>query len=277
MDPTKPRGSRARRRSGFRRRLGRGLVLLLALVAAGSSYALLLPRSQTVTAQEAVLSEGRQLYNNSCISCHGANLQGVPDRGPSLIGVGEAAVYFQTSTGRMPLSRQQVEARRKPPLAKFDPKTAEGRRNLRALGAYVQSHGGGPRLPEQEGGELVGDDVSRGGALFRLNCASCHNFTGRGGVLTAGKFAPILNHATPEQAYAAMLSGPEAMPVFGDRQLTPGEKEDIVAYVLSVRQQRNTPGGFNLGEMGPTTEGVVAFLVGIVAMVVVALWLGARA
>jgi len=49
-----------------------------------------------------------------------------------------------------------------------------------------------------------------------------------------------LNHATPEQIYAAMLPGPSAMPTFSDRSLTPGEKKDIIAYLLSVRGQRNS-------------------------------------
>ncbi|MDR7301435.1 cytochrome bc1 complex diheme cytochrome c subunit [Haloactinomyces albus] len=261
----------------LRRRLRSGLALAIGLLATGGLYTMLVPQPQVVTAQDTVLAEGRRLYNNSCISCHGENLQGVQDRGPSLIGVGEAAVYFQVSTGRMPLARQEAQAVRKPPPPEFDPDTVRGERNLLALGAYVQAHGGGPELPQRSGTELVGQDTARGGLLFRLNCASCHNFTGRGGALTSGKYAPILRTATPDQLYAAMLTGPQAMPAFGDRQLTPKEKEDIIAYVLEVRGQRNTPGGFNIGELGPTTEGVVAWLLGVVALVGITAWLGARA
>ncbi|MDN5747333.1 MAG: c-type cytochrome [Pseudonocardia sp.] len=254
------------------------LALAMALLAAGSLYALFAPQPQVATAQgdAALLAKGQELYSNNCIACHGANLQGVPDRGVSLIGVGDAAVYFQVSTGRMPLARQEAQALRKPPLPVFDPATPQGRQNLRALGAFVAAHGGGPDRPEQSGAELVGDGVARGAELFRLNCASCHSYTGRGGALLNGKYAPNLRAATPEQIYTAMLSGPQAMPRFGDRMLAQEEKEDIIAYVLAVRGERNTPGGYSLGEVGPTAEGAVAWLVGLVALVVLTAWIGAR-
>jgi ubiquinol-cytochrome c reductase cytochrome c subunit len=113
--------------------------------------------------------------------------------------------------------------------------------------------------------------------LFRANCASCHNFTGRGGALTDRKFAPPLDSATPDQIYAAMLSGPAAMPTFSDRQLTPADKKNVIAYVLSVRGQRNAPGGFDLGEWGPVPEGLVALGVGLVVLVVISGWIGERA
>ena len=170
----------------------------------------------------ALLRTGKQLFDTSCVTCHGANLQGVPDRGPSLIGVGEAAVYFQVSTGRMPAMRGEAQAPRKAPI--FDESQID------ALGAYVQANGGGPVVPRDDNGQvaqqsLLGDDVARGGDLFRLNCASCHNFTGKGGALSSGKYAPDLADAEPAQIYTAMLTGPQNMPKFSDRQLTPGGEE----------------------------------------------------
>ena len=214
---------------------------------------------------------------NACISCHGSNLQGVEDRGPSLIGVGDAAVYFQVSSGRMPLARQEAQAQRKPPLPIFDPDTEEGQANLDALGAYIQANGGGPTRPEARGEALRGDDPARGGELFRLNCASCHNFTGRGGALSSGKYAPHLDQASETQIYTAMLTGPQNMPKFSDRQLTPEEKEDIIAYVKSVSGQDNSVGGYAAGGIGPTAEGIIAFVFGLMAMIGIAIWLGAKA
>jgi ubiquinol-cytochrome c reductase cytochrome c subunit len=113
--------------------------------------------------------------------------------------------------------------------------------------------------------------------LFRLNCASCHNFTGRGGALSAGKYAPNLDPANEQQIYTAMLTGPESMPKFSDRQLTPAEKMDIIAYVKSVSGSNNNPGGNALGGLGPASEGVVAWVVGIAALVGVTLWIGSKA
>jgi ubiquinol-cytochrome c reductase cytochrome c subunit len=271
----KPRGPRSR----FRRRVAGALALGIGLLTAGGLYAAFAPQPQVASAQEgdaALIAQGEELYNNACITCHGSNLQGIPDRGPSLIGVGDAAVYFQVSTGRMPLARQEAQAQRKPPAAQFDPHTEEGAANIDALGAFVQANGGGPTRPMADGEALRGGDPARGGELFRLNCASCHNFTGRGGALSSGKYAPSLDPSTEMDIYTAMLTGPQNMPKFSDRQLAPDEKEDIIAYVKSVTNGNNNPGGDPLGGIGPVSEGLVAFIVGIAAMVGFAMWLGAK-
>jgi ubiquinol-cytochrome c reductase cytochrome c subunit len=176
----------------------------------------------------------------------------------------------------MPLARQEAQAQRKPTLPVFDPDTPEGQKNLDALGAYVQANGGGPTRPALRGEQLRGDDPARGGELFRLNCSSCHNFTGRGGALSSGKYAPHLDPATETQIYTAMLTGPQNMPKFADRQLTPEEKRDIIAYIKSVSENNNSVGGYNIGGLGPTAEGFTAFIVGLAATVGFAMWLGAK-
>ncbi|NUT94418.1 MAG: c-type cytochrome [Saccharothrix sp.] len=264
--------TRARKRgTKLRRRISGLLALGFALLSAGFLFSALAPQPQTAQAQDdpAQVRLGEQLYNNTCISCHGKNLDGVEDRGPSLIGVGDAAVYFQVSSGRMPMARQEAQAQRKPAVF-----TAE---EIDALGAFIQSRGGGPETPEQRGEALRGENSARGGELFRLNCAACHNFTGRGGALSSGKFAPTLDGVTEEQLYTAMLTGPQNMPKFSDRQLTPEEKKDIIAYIKSVTDGNNNPGGAPLGGFGPVSEGLIAFIVGIAALIGVALWIGAKA
>ena len=121
---------------------------------------------------------------------------------------------------------------------------------------------------------LTRGDVARGGDLFRLNCASCHNFTGKGGALSSGKYAPDLGDAEPAQIYTAMLTGPQNMPKFSDRQLSPEEKADIVSYVRHAAESRS-PGGYGLGGFGPTSEGMAIWIIGMVAVIGVAL-IGAR-
>lgn len=259
-----------------RRRISAGLLLLIALTMAGGLAAILTPKPQVAVADEsasALLRTGKQLYDTSCISCHGANLQGVGDRGPSLVGVGEAAVYFQVSTGRMPAMSLNAQAPEKPP--NFD------EAQIDALGAFIQANGGGPMVVRDENGEIAQEslthgNVARGGDLFRLNCASCHNFTGKGGALSSGKYAPDLGDANPQQIYTAMLTGPQNMPKFSDRQLTPEEKADIVSYVRGAAETR-TPGGYGLGGFGPTSEGMAVWIIGMVAIIGVAMWIGARA
>ena len=273
--PKKKVGARSR----FRRRLAGATALGLGLLTAGGLYTAFAPEPQVAHAQDdaALVAQGEDLYyNNQCITCHGANLQGVTDRGPSLIGVGDAATYFQVATGRMPLARQEAQAQRKPPLPAFDSDTEEGRRNLDALGAFIQANGGGPARPTEDGTALRGEDSARGGELYRLNCASCHNFTGRGIALSSGKYAPTLDPATETVIYTAMLSGPQNMPKFSDRQLTPEEKEDIIAYIKSVSDGNNNPGGNPLGGIGPVSEGLIAFIVGLAGLIGFALWLGAK-
>lgn len=266
-------GARSRRR--LRRRFTAGLMLVAALALAGGLAAVITPQPQVAVADEsqsALLREGKQLFDTSCVSCHGANLQGVPDRGPSLIGVGEAAVYFQVSTGRMPAMSLNAQAPAKDPA--FDDHQTD------ALGAYVQANGGGPLVPRDSDGHvasesLIGSNIARGGDLFRLNCASCHNFTGKGGALSSGKYAPDLGSTSPTNIYTAMLTGPQNMPKFSDRQLTPDEKKDIIAYVHDA-SVTPSPGGYGLGGFGPTSEAMFMWFVGMVSLIGLAMWIGAR-
>jgi ubiquinol-cytochrome c reductase cytochrome c subunit len=269
---TTNRPRRTRSRTKLRRRLSGLLALGVALIGAGALYSALVPNPQTAHASSgdaAQLSQGQQLYENTCITCHGSNLQGEKDRGPTLIGVGSAAVYFQVSTGRMPLDGQGAQASQR--QARFTPAQID------AIGAYIEAHGGGPTAPTKTDGELSTGNPAQGGELFRLNCASCHNFTGQGGALSSGKAAPSLQDASPSVLYTAMLSGPGNMPKFSDRQLTAQEKQNIIAYVTSVQGGKNDPGGDGLGGLGPISEGFIAWVVGIAALVGVTLWIGAKA
>jgi ubiquinol-cytochrome c reductase cytochrome c subunit len=269
---------KARPHGKFRRRVAAVAALGVGLIAVGGLYALFAPEPQTAQAQpdQALVARGAELYNQTCITCHGSNLQGVTNRGPALIGVGDAAVYFQVSSGRMPMARQEAQAERKKPIADFNPDTPQGQANLEALGAYVQANGGGPQTPQATGAALVGSDPARGGQLFRLNCSSCHNFTGVGGALSSGKYAPPLAPANEEQIYTAMLTGPQNMPRFSDQQLTPEEKKDIIAYVKSVSEGGNNVGGYAAGGIGPTSEGIIIFIVGMAGLIGFAMWLGAK-
>ncbi len=271
VSSTRTRGGRGK----LRRRVSGMLVLVMALVGAGFLASALTPNAQVAVAQDSatLAHQGKQLYENACITCHGTNLQGVDGRGPSLIGVGDAAVFFQVSSGRMPAVRNEAQAERKQP--KFSLEQTD------QLGAYIQANGGGPTVPRNADGSiastsLVGSDVARGSQLFRLNCASCHNFTGRGGALSSGKYAPNLDQATEAQIYTAMTSGPQNMPKFSDRQLSVEEKKDIIAYVNSATQD-SAPGGYSLGGLGPVSEGLFIWIVGIVALIGATLWVGAKA
>ncbi len=242
--------------------------LLLALFLIGgvySAFAAPKVKAEDAANQSIAVKEGRQLYLQGCSTCHGLNNEGGAG-GPSLIGVGASSVYFQVSSGRMPLANGAPQAARK------DPKYSEAQ--IEQLAAYVQSLGGGPVVPE---GRLDDGDLALGGDLFRTNCASCHNFAGRGGALTRSKIAPALTEASAAEIYTAMQSGPENMPRFTENQLTPDEKRAIVRYVRYVTNEQKNPGGAGLGAYGPVPEGLAVFLVGMGLVILVTLWIGARA
>jgi ubiquinol-cytochrome c reductase cytochrome c subunit len=255
-------------RSRLRRRMGSAARMLAALMLAGGLYAAFAPgvQAEDTSTLSGAAQQGQAIFDASCITCHGRNAQGVPNKGPSLIGVGSAAVEFQVTTGRMPLSQQQNQADRKKPSYSDD--------QARDIGAYIEALGGGPQVPAGTDFHSNGD-VAAGGELFRVNCSSCHSFGMGGGALSSGKYAPSLADATDRQIYAAMLTGPENMPVFGNNQLTPDEKQDIIAYIQHQTNDQD-PGGLGLGRLGPVPEALVIFLVGLVALVFAALWIAGK-
>jgi ubiquinol-cytochrome c reductase cytochrome c subunit len=238
---------------------------------AGLSYAAITSGSASAAAHsvtgQAQISEGKAIFLQECSSCHGLFAQGTPGLAPSLIGVGAAAVDFQVSTGRMPAKEPVAEQPRKPVSLKPQ--------QIRALAAYIASLGGGPAIPTNADISQTGANPGVGQQLFVADCAQCHNFVGAGGALTYGKYAPPLTSSTPRQIFEAMLTGPEAMPVFNDTTITPQQKRDVIAYVTQTRAEPN-PGGFSLGRVGPVTEGLVAFLGLLLFMVLAALWITAR-
>ncbi|KNB51879.1 c-type cytochrome [Streptomyces caatingaensis] len=247
------------------------VVLLFALAVTGGLYAALAPADSARAdgpAQSLAIEEGRKLYAVGCASCHGTGAQGTSD-GPSLVGTGPAAVDFQVATGRMPLQQHGAQAPRK--------KAVYSRAQIDQLAAYVASLGAGPAVPAPGQYSPEGADVAKGGELFRLNCSQCHNFTGKGGALSDGKFAPNLHGVDPRHIYEAMQTGPQNMPSFPDTVLSPKNKKDIVAYLGTVNSSTSeNPGGFGLGGFGPVSEGLFAWIFGLGALIAVAVWVAAR-
>jgi ubiquinol-cytochrome c reductase cytochrome c subunit len=255
-----------------RRRAGSYAVVLLGLAVIGVMYASLTGRgggqaaaSDPPTAQQSI-TQGRYIFEQSCSSCHGLDAQGTTD-GPSLIGAGAAAVDFQMSTGRMPAKEQGAEMDRRPVVF--------SQHQIFEVASYISSLGGGPAIPDAQQVSSAGANVGLGQELFAANCAACHSIDGAGGALTYGKYAPALTQSTPVQIYEAMTTGPEAMPVFSDTTITPSQKRDIIGYVTGTRSEPN-PGGASLGRIGPVTEGLAIFLVGIGVLVLCAMWIAGK-
>ncbi|KQW11201.1 c-type cytochrome [Streptomyces sp. Root369] len=247
------------------------VVLLLALACTGGLYAVFAPASKAQadeTAQSLAIDEGKKLFAVGCASCHGAGGQGSSD-GPSLVGVGAAAVDFQVGTGRMPAQQPGAQVPRK--------KVIYTQAEIDQLAAFVSSLGAGPNIPTEAQYGPDGADIAKGGELFRDNCTQCHNFTGKGGALTHGKFAPSLEDVDPKHIYEAMQTGPQNMPSFPDTTLSEQNKKDIIAYLNAVNGDDTvSPGGLELGGLGPVSEGLFAWIFGLGALIAVAVWVAAR-
>ncbi len=221
---------------------------------------------QPPPAGDDLVAEGEQLYLTGCVSCHGDRGVGVAGRGPTLIGAGDAAVHFYVGTGRMPAAEgTYAQSRRKDPV--FDAGQID------ALAAYIRTFGGeGPPVPVVDTQDA---DLALGGALYRANCAACHNAAGIGGALSYGNYAPTLDEATAQQVVEAMRIGPGQMPVFDERLISAEDANAIAAYVEYLRHP-DDPGGFSLGRVGPVTEGFVALLFGLGGVFVISVWVVGR-
>ena len=256
------------------------LVLLLGLMLTGGLYAVFSPaQADTTASNEELVQEGRELFLVNCSFCHGQNGEGVRtidgnQLGPSLIGTGAAAVDFQVGTGRMPMAQPGQQAPRKEPSFS-DEETA-------AMAAYVASLGPGPAIPDESDYSIEGlsaeereEAIVRGGQIFLTNCTACHNFTGSGGAMPRGGYAPRILDVEPRYVYEAMLTGPQSMPNFSNGNLTPDEKRDVIAYLESLREDPDY-GGFGMGGLGPVAEGMYAWILGLGVLVGFAVWIAAH-
>ena len=250
------------------------VVLTLALAFAGALYSALI--SAPASADSGTLSlaqqvqQGKLLYINSCSACHGMNVEGTSN-GPSLIGVGAAAVDFQVSTGRMPAQQPGAQIQAKPGNA-YD---QYNQTQIDEMAAYIQSLGGGPAIPAADQYATQSNLVALGGVLFRTNCSQCHNFAGEGGALTNGAYAPALVQTAPINIYEAMLTGPQNMPMFNDSVLSPTDKKAIVSYIVASRDAPSQ-GGASLGKLGPTSEGLFLWTAVLAILLLIAVWIAAH-
>jgi ubiquinol-cytochrome c reductase cytochrome c subunit len=240
----------------------------MGLLVTGGLYAVATTVNQakaTTTASASDVEEGGKLFESNCATCHGMGASG-SQSGPSLVGVGAAAVDFQVGTGRMPMQMNGPQAYQKP--AQFNEE------QTRQLAAYVATLGPGPALPEEHLLDEKGN-AAEGGELFRVNCAMCHNAAAAGGALTRGKFAPALADVSGKHIYEAMVTGPQNMPVFNDANISPEGKRDIITFLKQI-EANGSPGGADLGALGPVSEGLFVWIAGLGVIIAFTIWLTSR-
>src|SRR5690606_775876 len=106
-----------------------------------------------------------------CASCHGLNAEGITtsggddsagNYGPSLVGVGAAAVGFQMETGRMPMAQTAPQAPRK--------HVEYTQEEIDQIATFVASLAPGPSRPSEADLDWQSVDkegISEGGEFFR--------------------------------------------------------------------------------------------------------------
>jgi ubiquinol-cytochrome c reductase cytochrome c subunit len=214
---------------------------------------------------QAQVGRGRQLFLDGCSSCHGNDARGKQGLAPTLVGAGSAAADFYLTTGRMPLSSPTDQPTRAQP--------AYNRQDIQALDAYVGSLGAGPTIPTVD---VAKGNITKGLASFTLHCAGCHQVGGAGGIVT-GAIAPPLNSRdiTPRQVAEAIRVGPYLMPNFNAQQVSDQDIADIARYVRSTAHPDDL-GGWGIGHIGPIPEGMIAWFLAIVSLLLVARVIGER-
>jgi ubiquinol-cytochrome c reductase cytochrome c subunit len=260
----------------MRNRLPALLAAVALAVAALATGAL----SAATDAPSAGVVEGKHLYGQYCLACHGANGSGAAQPStigaaplreqtsqkvvaPSLRGVGALAADFYLRTGYMPLQRVGAQPRRT--------RVTLSDAQIGAITAYVASLGNGPAIPRPD---PSAGNLSEGQHLFTEHCAGCHQIVGAGGYVTDA-VPPALGSATPTQIAEAVRIGPYVMPTFTKTALSDRKLDSIIRYVEYARHPDNR-GGWSLGNVGPVPEGLVTWFVGALALVGVCLVIGRR-
>jgi ubiquinol-cytochrome c reductase cytochrome c subunit len=172
------------------------------------------------------------------------------------------AADFYLRTGRMPLDKPDDEPlRRKPAFPRAD---------IDALVAYIGSFGGPPvpaAHPER-------GDLAAGFHAFASQCAGCHQIVGEGGLVTRAR-VPRVAGIDPVQVHEAVRIGPYLMPPFSSKRLSDSQVDSIARYLQYAKKPEDR-GGWAIGHLGPVPEGMVAWFIGALALVLVARMLGER-
>ncbi|MFE9246794.1 cytochrome c [Nocardiopsis sp. NPDC006938] len=265
--------------------------------------------AEAPSADDVDIAQGKAIFDQTCASCHNYDGSGTFNEadgertmtnGPDLREVGPAAIDFQVSTGRMPSMDPDSQMPRKP--------MAMSEQDLADLIAYynaqIRTNGAGAEVPyevpdaapqradfddeaayeealsayEAEYDAYIegASDTDMGMKLYLTNCAHCHSWSGGGGALTDGRWAPELHDSSPREIYEAMVSGPGAMPMFSDGVISPEEKQELISYVKTLQAEPNAGGIFDLKRVGQVAEGFIGWTVGLSLIIACAIWITAK-
>ena len=153
---------------------------------------------------------------------------------------------------------------------------------IAALAAYVATLGTGPSIPDAEmydpdtlSGDEYDEYVTRGGQIFLTNCTASTTSKAPAAPCRVASTRRRIRGVDPKHIYEAMLTGPQSMDTFSDGNIPPDDKKAVIAYLDTLNEQPNY-GGFTLGSLGPVSEGLIAWLIGMGALVGFAVWIAAQ-
>jgi ubiquinol-cytochrome c reductase cytochrome c subunit len=212
-------------------------------------FAFTCPSGFAQPAASSTASRGQQIFLQQCAKCHGThgegisalmtiagpNLQAEHDRGQVMTAVEVGPSHMPTFTYVLPMD------------------------DIRAVADYVTQNLA--TIP------LAGGDISKGGELFRVNCAPCHRTAVRGGALAfVGVNAPALTNKSAALIAGAIRWGPGAMPRFPPSMLNDQQVDSIVEYIRQAAQHPASPGGSPMNWYGPVAEGFAAWVLLLVML-----------
>ncbi len=252
------------------------LLLVAASSGAGGAGGVRAQTSGGTSSQQDQLKQGRDLYLQSCASCHGPDPNGPSEYPtvPSLKDVGgAAAVDWAVRTGRMP-----YQSTKGPAIARGKSRFTD--QETRALAAYVGRSVGDTLIPQVDANKGT---VEEGRAIYSQACAACHGMNGAGSALGGENIAPTMLGVSQLDIAEAIKIGPGQMPPGGGLpQYTPTDSQsiqrvnDVAAYVQALNKDRFNRGGAPIGGKGPVPEGFVAWVIGLGLLILGIRWLGTR-
>lgn len=211
------------------------------------------------------VQQGERLFNTHCSSCHGLSLQGTA-QGPPLVGIDIQDIDFELRTGRMPTAVPfEQETHKAPyfPQSKIDD----------IIGYVMSKSDGNKQLPAV----TIHSDmqsIAAGRQVYEENCEQCHAATGHGNAVDYADVAPSLMDSSPQDLADAVRYGPDVMPRFGPNVIDQAHLDDLASYVRYLQNGQYNPGGLQLANWGPVSEGFVAWVFGIGLLVLLARRIG---
>ncbi|HJN23171.1 MAG TPA: c-type cytochrome [Rhodospirillales bacterium] len=192
------------------------------------------------TATPMMLKQGEELFQVNCVICHQADAIGLPGVAPSLTN----PELLSTSSDKYLMStiRDGREDTSMMPFAHL------GRKNVRAIVAYLRSHAKGPnRAEEVDAQPDARGDPRLGKQWYDYVCSTCHGLNGdgyeAGGTGTAVGLPGFLNKVSDGfiretikkgRSNTRMLAfqGPEGLADLSDREI-----DDIIVYLRGLAKK----------------------------------------